>query len=68
MELAIKNTAIPSQIVEIWQQIVDSVSVLLAVPSVMINRLEPPELAVFRSNNSPDNPFPSGTRMQLAGV
>jgi hypothetical protein len=34
----------------------------------MINRLDPPELEVFRSNISSDNPFPSGTRMKLAGV
>jgi GAF domain-containing protein len=68
MELEIKNTIIPSQIVEIWQRIVDSISVSLSVPSVMINRLEPPELEVFRSNISLNNPFPSGTRMQMAGV
>jgi hypothetical protein len=34
----------------------------------MINRLEPPDLEVFRSNIGPDNPFPSGTRMPLLGV
>lgn len=68
MELETKKIYIPSQIVEIWQRIVDSISVLLSVPSVMINRLEPPELEVFRSNISPYNPFPSGTRMPLLGV
>lgn len=68
MKLETKTAAIPSQIVVIWQRIVDSVSVLLSVPSVMINRLEPPELEVFRSNIGPGNPFPSGTRMQMAGV
>jgi GAF domain-containing protein len=68
MELETKDTAIPSEIIDIWQRIVDSASVLLGVPSVMINRLEPPELEVFRSNISPDNPFPSGTRMEMAGV
>ena len=59
---------IPPQIVEIWQKIVDVIADLLSVPSVMINRLEPPELEIFRSNISPSNPFPSGTRMQMAGV
>ncbi len=70
MDAEMKRTAIeiPSQIVEIWQRIVDSISSLLSVPSVMINRLEPPELEVFRSNFSRDNPFPSGTRMPLLGV
>ncbi|MBN2440713.1 MAG: sensor domain-containing diguanylate cyclase [Spirochaetales bacterium] len=59
---------IPSQIVDIWQRIVDSISILLSVPSLMINKLEGPELEVFRSNDNPDNPFPSGTRMLKAGV
>jgi GAF domain-containing protein len=68
MELKTKNIDIPSKIVNIWQQVVNSVSELLSVPSVMINRLEPPELEVFRSNISPNNPFPSGTRMQMAGI
>ncbi|OPY84390.1 MAG: hypothetical protein A4E72_02269 [Syntrophus sp. PtaU1.Bin208] len=64
----IKTIQIPSQIVEIWQRIVDSISTLLSVPSVMINRLEPAELEVFCSNISSVNPFPSGTRMPLLGV
>ena len=34
----------------------------------MINRLEPPDLEVFRSNFGSGNPFPSGTRMPLLGV
>ena len=68
MEREISQTVIPAQIVEIWQRIVDSISALLSVPSVMINRLEPTELKVFLSNNSCDNPFPVGTRMQLLGV
>ena len=68
MTLTTRSTPIPNQIVEIWQQVVNVISELIAVPSVMINRLEPPELEVFRSNISPDNPFPSGTRMEMAGV
>jgi GAF domain-containing protein len=68
MELETRDTVIPSQIVEIWQRVVDSVAALLCVPSVMINRLEPPELEIFRTNTSSNNPFSSGTRMQMAGV
>lgn len=68
MELKTRNETIPSQIVEIWQRVVNSISDLLSVPSVMINKLDPPELEIFRSNISPDNPFPSGTRMEMAGV
>lgn len=68
MELEIKNAVIPSNIIDIWQRIVDTISVLLSVPSVMINRLDPPDLEVLRSNVGPDNPFPSGTRIPLLGL
>ncbi len=68
MELETRRADIPVQIVGIWQQIVDTVSELLSVPSVMINRLEPPELEVFRTNTSPTNPFSSGGRMPMAGL
>jgi GAF domain-containing protein len=63
-----RDRAIPSHIVGIWQAVVDSIADFLSVPSVMINRLEPPELEVFRSNTGSRNPFPSGTRMQMAGI
>lgn len=63
-----KETAIPQKIVDIWQGIVDSASIILGVPSVMVNRLEPPDLEVFRSNIGKENPFPSGTRMPMMGV
>lgn len=62
------DVVIPSQVVDIWQRIVDSISTVLHVPSVMINRLEPPDLEVFRSNVHHDNPLPSGTRMPMLGV
>jgi len=68
MKLKTRDTAIPDQMVETWQRVVNIISDLLNVPSVMVNRLQPPELEIFRSNISPDNPFPSGTRMQMAGV
>lgn len=63
-----KNDAIPDEIIKLWQRIVDSVAIFLSVPGVMINRLEPPDLEVFRSNNSPVNPLPSGTRMPMDGL
>jgi GAF domain-containing protein len=68
MVVETKDTAIPSDIVEIWQGVVNCAAALLSVPSVMINRLEPPELEIFRTNISPNNPFSSGTKMQMAGV
>ena len=59
---------IPDDIVQIWQGIVNLSSQLMQSPSVMINRLNPPELEVFRSNIDESNPFPSGTTMPMEGV
>lgn len=59
---------VPSGIIDIWQRVVNVISELICVPCVMINRLTPPELEVFLSNTSKENPFPSGTRMKLAGL
>jgi GAF domain-containing protein len=68
MELKIRDTIIPAHIIERWQRVVDVVADLLSVPSVMINRLEPPDLEIFRSNVGPHNPFSAGMRMPMAGV
>lgn len=68
MEPAARPQSIPGEILAIWQRVVDSASALLSVPSVMINRLEPPDLEVFRSNLSPENPFPTGARMPMMGL
>ena len=68
MEIVAVNTEIPTEIVAVWQRIVDLVAQVLVVPSVMINRLQPPELEVFRSNIDATNPFPSGTRMPMKGI
>ena len=67
-EPEIRDTEIPNDIVERWQRVIDSISNLLSIPCVMINRIEPPELEIFRSSLNPDNPFPSGTRMPMSGV
>ncbi len=63
-----QNTVIPDEVIARWQELVDTISAMVAVPSVMINRIDPPYLDVFRSNLSPENPFPTGTRMPLLGV
>ncbi|WP_022665234.1 GAF domain-containing protein [Desulfospira joergensenii] len=68
MEIQTRKIAIPSEIEKTWQRIVNVISDLICVPSVMINRLNPPELEVFSANLSPGNPFPARTRMEMAGV
>ncbi len=62
------ETMIPNDVVERWQTFVNTIAKLVPVPSVMINRLDPPDLEVFRSNLESSNPFPAGTRMPLEGV
>ena len=68
MKRKVNNTIIPDHVIVRWQEIVDVISDLASVPSVMINRLDPPELEIFCSSTGPDNPFPSGTRMPLLGI
>ncbi len=67
-EIKAKKIEIPQSIIDIWQKIVDAISVILQVPSVMINKLDSPNLEVFRSNNSPQNPFPTGTTIPMLGL
>lgn len=64
----IKNELIPTHIIERWQVFVNTISEFVSIPSAMINRIDPPELEVFRSSMNADNPFPTGTRMPLMGV
>ena len=68
MKFDVKDATIPSHIVERWQSFVNIIADILTVPSAMINRIEPPDLEVFRSSINSDNPFPTGTRMPVLGV
>jgi hypothetical protein len=68
LDMGAGRPKIHSSLLENWQRIVDSAAALLSVPSVMINRLEPPDLEVFKSNFGAANPFPAGTRMPMMGV
>jgi len=63
-----KNLPIPGGIIEIWQRIVDSLAIYLAVPGVMINRLQPSELEVFLASRGSGSPLHSGARMDMEGV
>lgn len=68
MELENKNIQVPEGITEIWQRIVDSLAIFLSVPCVMINRLDPPELEVFRSNTGQGGLLSAGRRMPMDGL
>jgi hypothetical protein len=65
MHPELRDTRIPGLIVDIWQRVINSAAALLAVPSVMIKRLDSPDLEVFRSNIGAENSFPGETGAPL---
>ncbi|HKK90446.1 MAG TPA: hypothetical protein VJ936_03545, partial [Desulfobacteraceae bacterium] len=58
-----KEALIPESLMGKWQNIVDLLANVLAVPSAIITRVEPPEIEVIRSARIPDNPYKSGDRV-----
>lgn len=55
--------AIPSEILEKWQRIVDLLANIVHVPSAVVCKLDPPQYTHYRvlsSSNSEGNPFPAG--------
>jgi len=68
VELYRNNITIPEGIAEIWQKVVDSLAIYLAVPGVMINRFQSPELEVFLASSGSGSPICAGTRMEMDGV
>lgn len=52
---------IPSDVFRKWQRIVDLLANIMAVPSAVVTKMEPPEFTHYRtvvSSNSKGNPFP----------
>jgi signal transduction histidine kinase len=50
-------TEVPSEIVSKWQEIVDLLAEIIHVPSALIMRVEPPNIKVFVSSGSEENPY-----------
>jgi PAS domain S-box-containing protein len=53
--------AIPSDVLQKWQRIVDLLANIVHVPSAVVCKLEPPHYTHYKivaSSNSPGNPFP----------
>jgi len=61
-----KEALIPESLMGKWQNIVDLLANVLAVPSAIITRVEPPEIEVIRSARIPDNPYKSRDRVLMA--
>ena len=59
---------IPDDTIKKWQEIVDTLSEILNVPAALIMKVDPPNIEVFRANESKDNPFKDGRFYKLAGV
>lgn len=62
-----KTPNIPDAVIEKWQTIVDLISRLLNVPSAVVTRAEPPMIEAVRTNETPENPFRSGLKVEIAG-
>ena len=53
--------AVPSDVLQNWQRIVDLLANIMRVPSAVVTKLEPPDFTHYRtvvSSNSKGNPFP----------
>jgi transcriptional regulator with GAF, ATPase, and Fis domain len=61
-----EKTLIPDLLMDKWQHIVDLLANVLAVPSAIITRVDPPEIEVLRSARLSDNPYKSGDRVFMA--
>src|SRR5260370_9002456 len=51
---------VPSEMVRKWQEVVDVLAEIMAVPSASIMRVEPPHIKVFVSSTSKGNPCEPG--------
>ena len=51
---------VPSEIVRKWQEIVDLTAEIMHVPSALIMRVEPPNIKVFVSSGTQENPYERG--------
>ena len=62
------DIAITEEIINKWQGIVNTTAEVMNVPAALIMRVEPPFIEVFRSSESPNNPYNAGSKEHLAGL
>jgi PAS domain S-box-containing protein len=53
-------TQVPSEILQKWQEIVNTIAGIMRVPSALIMKVEPPYIEVFVSSESNGNPYERG--------
>ena len=61
----ITQVEIPDRIVQKWQNIVDNMTNLIGVPAGLIMRIVDPDLEVFVSSKTSDNPYHPGDKEHL---
>ncbi|MBW2163243.1 MAG: hypothetical protein JRF43_02020 [Deltaproteobacteria bacterium] len=59
---------ITDEVITSWQSVVDTMAEIINVPSALIMKLDPPDIEVFRSSQSSNNPYEAGNREHLAGL
>jgi PAS domain S-box-containing protein len=60
-----KDVEIPDEIVAKWQRIVDQMAKVIGVPAGLIMKVDPPQIEVFLSSATEENPYDKGERADL---
>ncbi len=66
MEVQIRLTDIPEDILAKWQNIVNILARVLQVPTAVITRIDPPLIEVCRASLTEGNPYKNGEKVELA--
>ena len=66
MSIQVNNTNIPVHIISKWQNVVNIMADILAVPAAIITRVHPPEIEVLQSAETADNPYSPGDKVKMA--
>jgi transcriptional regulator with GAF, ATPase, and Fis domain len=58
---------VPTSIIENWQEIVNILAEMIPVPACLVMRLDDPNIEVFTSSKSEDNPYHPGDKEKVYG-
>lgn len=65
-EIHVQEIAVPADILDKWQSVVDIMADILTVPSAIVTRVDPPEIEVLRSAHTSENPYKAGDKAAMA--
>src|SRR5258708_1906165 len=57
MSMQAATIEVPPKVVRKWQDIVNLIAEIIKVPAALIMKVEPPNISVFVSSESPGNPY-----------